>query len=77
MSRAIAATVLPQLAELFALFEQVSQWALKAKDISACASLGTPTSLSLENLIRQQLSPLYQSLNASPDTTPAPSAMVR
>ena len=56
------------LAELFALFEQVSQWALKAKDISASASLGTPTSLSLENLIRQQLSPLYQSLNASPDT---------
>lgn len=56
------------LAELFALFEQVSQWALKAKDISACASLGTPTSLSLENLIRQQLSPLYQSLNTSPDT---------
>lgn len=52
---------------LFGLFTRVSDWALAARDISASATLGTPLGLSLENLIRQQLSPLYLAMLHHPE----------
>jgi hypothetical protein len=50
------------LARVFALFQQVSGWAIGARNIGAAAALGTPASLSLEKLLREQLAPLYRSL---------------